>query len=132
MLTEMEQRKPRKLLAGDAVARTLALEFIASQSDCALVGHNEPADLALAFPAGDRNTSLAMIGHLKLQAPVVIVAIQEKSPLDFNDFLSFGMQRLLESDEQGRSLYLFDLHTYKPAPDWLNARFWAHPERWKP
>jgi hypothetical protein len=41
------------------------------------------------------------------------------------------MQRLAEADD-GYLLYLFDLHTYKPAPDWLNSKYWAHPERWKP
>ena len=27
-------------------------------------------------------------------------------------------------------VYGFDLGTYKATPDWLNARHWAHPERW--
>jgi len=26
--------------------------------------------------------------------------------------------------------YEFNLHSYKKAPDWLNARHWANPERW--
>lgn len=25
--------------------------------------------------------------------------------------------------------YVFDLYDYKTTPDWLNSRFWAHPER---
>lgn len=28
------------------------------------------------------------------------------------------------------ALYYFDLYDYKRTPDWLNAKFWAHPERW--
>ena len=27
-------------------------------------------------------------------------------------------------------VYGFDLGTYKATPDWLNARYWAHPEHW--
>lgn len=27
-------------------------------------------------------------------------------------------------------LYRYDLNNYKTVPDWFNARFWAHPERW--
>lgn len=29
------------------------------------------------------------------------------------------------------ALYYFDLYDYKRTPDWLNAKFWAHPERWE-
>ena len=132
LFTELRQRKPVRILAEDEAARKLAQEFAASQAGCTLVEYNEPADLALAFLANDKEASLVLIGLLKQKAPVVLVAAHEESKLDFKDFLSFGMQRLVEADERGRSLYLFDLHTYKPAPDWLNPRFWAHPELWKP
>jgi len=27
--------------------------------------------------------------------------------------------------------FTYQLHNYKSVPDWLNARFWANPERWK-
>ncbi len=30
----------------------------------------------------------------------------------------------------GEALYEFDIDRYKRTPDWLNARHWAHPERW--
>ena len=36
-------------------------------------------------------------------------------------------ERLVE-DEQPACLASFNLLAYKPAPDWLNARFWANPE----
>lgn len=132
IFAELRQRKPARLLVADEAAQELAQEFATSQENCTLVEHNEPADLAMAFLTGDKRASFALIGLLKQKAPVVMVAVLKESPLVFNDFLSFGMQRLVEADEHGRSLYLFDLHTYKPTPDWLNPRFWAHPERWKP
>jgi len=31
---------------------------------------------------------------------------------------------------EGGRLWRFDLHDYKETPDWLNPRFWAHPELW--
>ena len=32
----------------------------------------------------------------------------------------------------GLRIHYYDLDTYKTVPDWLNARFWANPERWEP
>jgi len=31
---------------------------------------------------------------------------------------------------QGGQLYAYSLRGYKSVPDWLNAKYWAHPERW--
>ena len=28
------------------------------------------------------------------------------------------------------TLFHFDIYDYKQVPDWLNSRFWAHPEMW--
>lgn len=134
ILAELRQRKPGKLLAEGASAQALAQVHLASHADCTLVAAADAADMAMAFldAAGNRAKAFGLIGLLKQKASVVLIAADKGTPLDFNDYLSLGMQRLAEADEQGRSLYLFDLHTYKPAPDWLNAKYWAHPERWKP
>ena len=32
---------------------------------------------------------------------------------------------------QGGQLYAYSMRGYKSVPDWLNAKYWAHPERWK-
>jgi len=52
----------------------------------------------------------------------------EASP---NRFFAFGFKRRMQhtSERSRRSLYEFRLRDYKQAPEWLNARFWAHPER---
>lgn len=46
---------------------------------------------------------------------------------------SFGFRRvdaLVETlDDTPLVLFEFRLHDYKKRPDWLNARYWAHPER---
>jgi hypothetical protein len=33
-------------------------------------------------------------------------------------------------DGTGLEIYGFDLGTYKTTPEWLNTRYWAHPEHW--
>ena len=133
MLAELEQRRPARLLAEGAAAQTLAAQYLARQENGVLARAGEMADLALAFIEAEleRETALALIGQMKQRAPALLLAARENQPLGFNDFLAFGMQRLAEADD-GCLLYLFDLHTYKPAPDWLNSKYWANPERWKP
>lgn len=133
ILAELTQRRPARLLAEGAAARTLARRHVSAHADCALVAATDAADLALGFVEENtgREAAFSLVGRLKQQAPVVLVAALEGSPLAFNDYLAFGMQRLADAGE-GRQLYLFDLYSYKPAPDWLNAKYWAHPELWKP
>ncbi len=133
ILSELRQRKPVRLLAEGADAQALAQEYFSIQESVVLTANHEMADLALAFIKARqaREQALALIGRLKQRAPALLIAAREHQPLLFNDFLAFGMQRLAEA-EDGHLLYLFDLHTYKPAPDWLNAKYWAHPELWKP
>lgn len=49
-----------------------------------------------------------------------------------NDFFGLGMERLALWQEGSASygLFRFDIATYKPAPEWFNAKYWAHPELW--
>lgn len=57
---------------------------------------------------------------------------QQASPWDGNELLALGLilvNRYSDTDGE-RQLYRFDLADYKTTPDWLNARYWAHPERW--
>lgn len=52
-------------------------------------------------------------------------------------FFAFGFRRWRASESEsgsppsdsGASWFEFSLKHYKSVPDWLNARFWAHPER---
>lgn len=133
ILAELGQRQPARLLAEGVAARTLARDYLSGRGEGALVAASKMADLALAFIEAEleREAAIALLGRLKQRAPALLVAARENQPLAFNDFLAFGMQRLAEADD-GHLLYLFDLHTYKPAPDWLNSKYWAHPELWKP
>jgi len=47
-------------------------------------------------------------------------------------FFAFGFRRIGQSSEVSelqQRWYVYSLRDYKRSPDWLNARFWAHPER---
>ncbi len=49
-----------------------------------------------------------------------------------NQFSALGFTRVLAGGggEEGVALYRYSLHSYKIAPDWLNSKHWANPERW--
>ena len=48
-------------------------------------------------------------------------------------FFAFGFRRLNVLDSAAMTsdarLFEYRLSSYKPSPDWLNAQFWANPER---
>lgn len=48
------------------------------------------------------------------------------------DFLGLAMRRrAVTAEADGEHVfYGYDLKTYKPAPDWLNPRYWANPHMW--
>ncbi|NVK29973.1 MAG: hypothetical protein HWE20_03130 [Gammaproteobacteria bacterium] len=46
--------------------------------------------------------------------------------IGFNDLLALGLQK---HDGPCRGLYVYQRHAPKPVPTWLNAKFWANPER---
>lgn len=131
---ELTQRQPARLQAEGAAAQALLRPYLAAHPECRLMTVAEPADVAIAQIDAQlaKADGFALISRLKQFAPAILVVAGDNSSLNFNDFLSLGMQRLVEADACGNALYLFDLHTYKPAPDWLNSRFWANPDRWKP
>jgi hypothetical protein len=49
------------------------------------------------------------------------------------DCFALGFRHALQSgnDSTAYQLYEYRLKNYKQAPDWLNSRFWANPERFK-
>jgi len=52
--------------------------------------------------------------------------------LEDEQFFAFGFRKLGKAISAAGlkcSWYAYSLRDYKQAPDWLNARFWAHPER---
>lgn len=81
----------------------------------------------------DAAQTRALLARLRdFVAPRIIVIADAQCALSRLDFLALGYETLATDDAEKISLYQFDIATYKQVPDWLNARFWAHPERWKP
>ena len=85
---------------------------------------------------GDKHLAQQLLGRAALGFPYrVLVHCQQtiKSASEIDQlFFSLGFRRLpLNMKDQGDTLCWFEyrLSQYKSAPDWLNARFWANPER---
>ena len=103
---------------------------------CDSMPANHQAQLAMGNDALhnlDATQARALLARARdFIAPRIIVIADAQCQLKRLDFLALGYETLA-SDEAGKiTLYQFDMATYKQVPDWLNARFWAHPERWKP
>lgn len=65
-------------------------------------------------------------------APRILLVAQADCALDDASFRALGFTLALTDPADKLRLYDYDLATYKTVPDWLNARFWANPERWQP
>lgn len=83
-----------------------------------------------------RATAVALLASLRdVQARrVLVIDVERKGgPQGWQDadFRSFGFRRLFSQEEAGQRwrLHEFSIDTYKTTPDWLNARHWAHPQR---
>ncbi len=44
--------------------------------------------------------------------------------------LGFSLGESASDESIPLQVFEFKMHTYKPAPDWLNAKHWANPELW--
>lgn len=96
----------------------------------------QPCELALgidvlaglAGPAAEQ-----LIARLRVYAaPRLLLVATPGCALDASAFRALGFSLSLADAAAKVSVYDYDLATYKSVPDWLNARFWAHPERWQP
>jgi len=59
----------------------------------------------------------------------LIISVETNEP-DDAAFFAFGFRRLQLGDQRSIRLFEYCLSEYKQAPDWLNARYWANPERY--
>ena len=66
------------------------------------------------------------------RTPRLLLAAQPGCALDDDAFRALGFTLSLADTAANVRVYHYDLDTYKTVPDWLNARFWANPERWEP
>ena len=66
----------------------------------------------------------------------VLAEVEGDSPIQDEQFFAHGFQKLGQAQPEWppalmnrKRCFEFRLQNYKSVPDWLNARFWAHPER---
>lgn len=65
-------------------------------------------------------------------APRILFAVPLECALDEAEFRALGFMQSAADPADPIRIFHYDLDTYKTVPDWLNARYWAHPEYWKP
>lgn len=96
----------------------------------------QPCALALGVDALnglDAQQARHLISRTRLYvAPRLLLAALPGCALDDAAFRALGFTLSSTEPAEGPRIYYYDLETYKTVPDWLNSRFWAHPERWEP
>ncbi len=89
----------------------------------------------------DKKAALALIARLRdaqaknllVGAPLGSGLTGQRSLWIEQDFLALGMQVYQRLDCAAATMILccYNIHDYKQVPDWLNSKYWAHPERWE-
>jgi hypothetical protein len=126
--TLLNQRRPARLKAeGGAV--DIWTQSLANKGHTLRLVPDLPADLVLLSLPDVAQEKIAL---LRDRCPWLVVLTTSAVDPDFNAFLALGFERIYQSEDGITQLYSHDIATYKPAPDWLNAKYWAHPERWEP
>ncbi len=129
--------QPDRLCVLDEAAREFAAEVLPATPTLPFEqAHTAPCTLALGIAALDgldENAARHLIHRVRLYAaPRVLLLARAACALDDDAFRALGFVRELLDPADHARIQSYDLATYKPVPDWLNARFWAHPERWEP
>ena len=133
------------LLADAAPARLLAMGCQAAALADSLGQPASQRTPAGAMPSGRYDAILLSTDHAALDAagwtrllahlrthvsPRLWVLAGADHALADADYLALGFFCLPPCS--GWRCYAYDLYRYKHTPDWLNAHYWAHPERWEP
>lgn len=129
--------RPASVCALDAAAQQLAGEVLPGTP---VRAHDplpdSPCALALGIDALsglDAQQAQHLISRTRLYvAPRILLVAASGCALDEAAFRALGFTLSASDLATGLRIHDYDLDTYKTVPDWLNARFWANPERWKP
>lgn len=91
----------------------------------------------LALIAGlleDRSAteSEPVIAHLRdIAARHLIITVANLPPWTEDRMRALGLSTYARAQRPGGpAVYIFDIATYKPTPDWFGPHNWAHPELW--
>ncbi|AAZ97949.1 conserved hypothetical protein [Thiobacillus denitrificans ATCC 25259] len=133
----LREAKPASVCALDPAALELAA---AALPDLTIQRYHEsePPRCVVALGVDALNGLAAnaieqLIGRIRTySAQRLLLVAHAGCALDEAGFRALGFVVSLVDVETGTRVYDYDIDTYKSVPDWLNARFWAHPERWEP
>ena len=91
-------------------------------------------------PAIDKPSLIRLLAGIRDLHADRVIHVNSNSDWSLADSLALGFSQRdepanpqLNPEPQNKpawQIFEFDLHNYKPAPDWLNAKNWANPERW--
>lgn len=116
-----------------------AQRFALTHADLAqLEQAQQPADFAVLIDYLEhlpKKDGLALVARLRdVLTRRVLVDINLNATEEWTqiDFIGLGFECVARYEWQNdkREIYAFDLRHYKPAPDWLNAKYWANPHLW--
>ncbi len=81
----------------------------------------------------DRRQAFELLAKVRTYvAPGLLIVARPGCALDADAFRALGFIASFSDSVENVTIYHYDIATYKPVPDWLNAKCWAHPERWEP
>jgi len=129
--------QPASVCALDEAARQLACSALPATP---VRMHDAQADTPCALALGvdalnglDVQRAQQLISRTRLYlAPRMLLVMRPEGALDEAMFRALGFKLYATDTTDGTRIHEYDLDTYKTVPDWLNARFWANPERWEP
>lgn len=87
------------------------------------------ADALERLPRKDAGMLLSRLRDLHSKRFLALVRLGGGGAWCNTDLIAYGMKRCGEFADD-YALYRFNIYDYKDTPDWLNAKYWAHPERW--
>ena len=137
LCSHLQEQQPGSVCALDETAYQLIRKVLPNTP---VYRHDMPADSPCALALGiDILTGLnaqqarQLINQTRLYvAPRILLAAPHDCALDEAAFRALGFMQSTTDATDTIRIFHYDIDSYKTVPDWLNARFWAHPERWKP
>jgi len=129
--------QPASVCALDPAAHLLARDVLPATP---VRNHDPQSNSAAALALGidvlnglDAQQAQHLISQVRLYvAPRILLAVPPACALDADTLRALGFVLSATDAVNNMRVFYYDLDSYKTVPDWLNARYWAHPERWEP
>ena len=116
-----------RALLGDAAADAAVASFASIEDAARAPAAARGADAALLVPDTLVGLERTLGTACRLYPTRLLLFVDGANLPSPERLFAFGFRRLAVGADA--ELHEYRLHDYKPPPEWLNARFWAHPER---